>query len=630
MSNVENQQNDYRAERKKRLAANAKKNGKKNVDSVKVVTWVIRAVTIVLVLCITAFALYQFGVPQKLLPAVKVGDRTYSVAEYSYYYSSVFQNYAEQSSTLQSSYGYMTFDYTKDPALQSTTDEDGTTITYDELFRKSVIETLETTNYYLNKCKEEGIELTAEHKSEIDTLISSLATNAATQTLSTSRYISVIYGKGLNEKMFKDLLTEQFLVAQYIEEVEKDLSSDFSDKELEEEYKKNPADFQAVDIRLFGFELPEDEKQKEETTTTAATEETTATENASEAAEATTAEETTEDNADEETTAAETSEDDADEETTVAENKEEKKEPTKTELLAQEMLDKITDEDSFIELAREYCSEEDKATFADDTATLAKNIKKSIVESQIGKDLAEWLYSNDRVNGEKTVYTTDDYVYVIYIIKPAYREEQPLVDARHILVSFDEMAKTLKDTEGNKIDTEKKDDVKVTSKKTSDGNKISNEGTGYSIELVNAAYDKTKEIYDKYMSGDKTEDAFAALAEEYSNDTGSVGEETLGGGLYESIEKGKMVAPFENWIYSKDRKAGDVDIIMTNYGWHIMYFVKQHEEPAWKASARETLGANAYADYEENISKETEGTAVPMTFLDFAAKEACENAASLY
>ena len=34
-----------------------------------------------------------------------------------------------------------------------------------------------------------------------------------------------------------------------------------------------------------------------------------------------------------------------------------------------------------------------------------------------------------------------------------------------------------------------------------------------------------------------------------------------------------MVEAFENWVYDEDRKAGDVDIVETEYGQHIMYFV---------------------------------------------------------
>ena len=156
MAKTENQ-NDYRAERKKRLAKAAKKNKKSTLDTVKLVTWIVRIITIAVVLGLIGFGLYQFGVPQKVLPALKVGDRTYSVAEYNYYYSSVFQSYAEQSNSMYSSYGYTLFDASKDPSLQTTTDEDGNKITYDELFKKTVITNLEATNYYLEKCEEENI-----------------------------------------------------------------------------------------------------------------------------------------------------------------------------------------------------------------------------------------------------------------------------------------------------------------------------------------------------------------------------------------------------------------------------------------------------------------------------------------
>ena len=616
-------QNTYREERKERLAKAAKKNKQSTTDTVKLVTWIVRIITIAIVLGLLGFGLYQFGVPQKILPAVKVGDRSYSVAEYGYYYSSVFQSYAEQSNTMYQSYGYSVFDASKDPSLQTTTDEDGNKITYDELFRKSVITTLESTNYYLAKCEEEGIVLSDEHKTEIDTLIQSLASNAANNNMSISRYISIIYGKGLNEKMFVELLTEQYLVAQYLEDIEDSCFNDITDEELEAAYAADPSDFQSVDLRLFGFDVADIEGKKEEETTAATEETTAATEETTAATEETTA-------ATEETTAA-TEETTADtEETTAAEEETtENKEPTKTELLAEEMLNRVKDEDSFIELALEYAAEDDKETFKNDTATLAKNIKKSVVESKIGEDLAEWLYSADRKTGDKTTYTTDDYVYVIYIIKPAYRIDEPLVDARHILVSFDEVAAQLKATEGNTINTEKSEDTKVESATTEEEIEISNEGTGYSIELVNEAYKLARDIYDKYMSGEKTEEAFAKLAEDNSHDTASIGDNGSGG-LYESIERGTMVKAFEDWVYDAERETGDIDIVMTEYGWHVMYFVKKHDEPAWKASARKTLGTAAYEAIEEEVKETVSGTAKDAAFIGFAGNEACKAASKLY
>ncbi len=613
MSKKELQQDNYRAERKKRLAQNAKKKNKNEVDSVKVVTLIVRIATVIIAVCIAAFALYQFGVPQKLLPAVKIGDKTYTMAEYSYYYTSVYQSYAEQSNTNYQTYGIMSFDYTKDPALQTTTDEDGNKITYDEVFRKTVITTLETTNYYLAKCEAENITLSEEHIQEISQIMSSLSAQADTQGVSVSRYISIVYGKGLDSSKFQQLLGEQLLVAQYLEGVQEGLYDDITDEELEKAFEAAPSEFQAVDIRLFGFEIAKIEGKKEEETTSA-TEETTKTEETT-----STEASTTENTSDEVTTDSE--------ETTVAEEEKEK-EPTKTELLALDMLNRIRGEESFIELAYEYASEDDKETFSDDTATLALNIKKSVVASQIGEDLAEWLYSKDRVVGDKTTYTTKDYVYVIYIIKTAYREEQPLVDARHILISFDAVAQELNKTEGNKIDTTKKDDVEVKTDTQSD-KEITNEGTGYSIELVTETYKRALAVYNKYMSGEKTETSFAKLAEDNSTDTGSIGNNGEGG-LYTAIEKGKMVKPFENWVYDEARKPGDVDIIMTNYGWHIMYFVKQHDEPAWKADARTTLGQKAVEEFETKVEEETKNTATTLFFFEFAASESRKNTIKLY
>lgn len=268
--------------------------------------------------------------------------------------------------------------------------------------------------------------------------------------------------------------------------------------------------------------------------------------------------------------------------------------------LAQKMCDRITDEESFVDLAYEYCAEDDKDTFKEDGATYAKGIRKSVVESNIGKDLADWLYANERQAGDKIVYTTDQYVYVVYIINTAYFETAPLVDARHILISFDEVVKELNETAGNSIDTSLNYDRETETLTLEDGKEITNENTGYSIELVEEAYNISKNIYEEYLKGAKTEESFAELAEKNSDDTGSIGE----GGLYEDIEKGKMVAPFEDWSYDENRKTGDVDIIMTEYGWHIMYFVKQHEEAFWKEELREIIATEEFDDILDSFEKE--------------------------
>lgn len=618
MAKQENQQNEYRAERKKRLAKNSKKNKRKAVDSVVVTTWVIRVICILVCVAALCFGLYQFGVPQKIMPAVKVGDRTYTVAEYGFYYTNAYQQVAQQSQSNSSNSSLSgllgnSFDTSKDPSLQYTTDEDGNKVSYDTLFRQSAVKQMETTNYYLELCEKENIVLSEESQKAINDFMSEFETVTANSGYSVSRYISIVYGKGLNEKSLRNLISEQYLVSQYVEEIEKSYSDDLTEDELNAALEDHADEFESVDLRLFGFEIANyEDKDESKAESTTAAEDTTAAENT-----------TTENVADENTTA-------ASEETTAADEKEENKEPTKTELLAQAMCDKITDEESFIKLAYENCAEDDKDTFKNDGATFAKGVKKTAVSSNIGKELADWLYSSDRKVGEKRIFTTDEYVYVIYIVATNYIEQTPLVDARHILVSFESVAKELAEKEDNKIDTKKDDDVEVKTETVDENVEITNKDTGYSIELVTEAYKQAKVIRDKYLQGNadtnKGEDYFAELAEEYSDDTGSVGENTSGGGLYEGIEKGAMVSEFENWVYDESRKTGDIGLIMSEYGWHVMYFVKGHEEPAWKESAKELLSTEKFEAYSEEIEKQVEGTAKEAAFCKFAENEACKNA----
>ena len=81
---------------------------------------------------------------------------------------------------------------------------------------------------------------------------------------------------------------------------------------------------------------------------------------------------------------------------------------------------------------------------------------------------------------------------------------------------------------------------------------------------------KAEQVYEQWKSGEKTEDSFAALAKEYSED-GSASD----GGLYEGVYPGQMVTEFNDWCFDAARQPGDNDIVKTSYGYHIMYFVER-------------------------------------------------------
>lgn len=88
-----------------------------------------------------------------------------------------------------------------------------------------------------------------------------------------------------------------------------------------------------------------------------------------------------------------------------------------------------------------------------------------------------------------------------------------------------------------------------------------------------AAEDKAKEIYDGYLAGDKTEEAFAELAKKHSQD-GNASK----GGIYENVTKGQMVDTFDAWCFDLQRQVGDTGIVKTQFGYHIMYYVSDARE----------------------------------------------------
>lgn len=97
--------------------------------------------------------------------------------------------------------------------------------------------------------------------------------------------------------------------------------------------------------------------------------------------------------------------------------------------------------------------------------------------------------------------------------------------------------------------------------------------TTYSDEEKAAAKETAEAIYADWQAGEATEESFAALANEKSDD----GDGTTGG-LYENVYPGQMVANFNDWCFDEARGVGDTAIVETEYGYHIMYYVGASEQ----------------------------------------------------
>ena len=114
---------------------------------------------------------------------------------------------------------------------------------------------------------------------------------------------------------------------------------------------------------------------------------------------------------------------------------------------------------------------------------------------------------------------------------------------------------------------------------------------------------KAQSVLDEWKAGEATEASFAALASANSDDSSSA----QNGGLISNITSSSGdVEAFRDWALDPARKAGDVGLVKTEYGWHLMYYVSTNE-PVWRQTA---LNALQNQDYEDLAGAASQGWTV--------------------
>ena len=193
----------------------------------------------------------------------------------------------------------------------------------------------------------------------------------------------------------------------------------------------------------------------------------------------------------------------------------------------------------------------------DKTTTVASTKRDDILYPQIPENLQSWLSDKARVENEitviaeettstgedgKEVKTTNGYSVVLFDSRN--ENLRPLANVRHLLVKF----------EGGTTGT--------------DGNKT------YSEAEKAKAKAEAESLLKQWEEGEKSEESFKELVKNHTDDDGS--KET--GGLYEDIHpQSNFVETFRNWAVNADRKTGDTGVIVSEYGYHVMYYVGDDE-----------------------------------------------------
>ena len=240
---------------------------------------------------------------------------------------------------------------------------------------------------------------------------------------------------------------------------------------------------------------------------------------------------------------------------------------------ADAFLADAVNEQTFIELAKKDL-QKDKDTKDKDpgTTTAMKNAYKADITSSISEEAANWAFNSDTKVGDSKVFAAsdDDFFVVMLTVAPHKDTTSSGNDVRHILFKFPEAQK---DADGKEIAI-----------------------TDAQKQAVREEAEKVLALYKE----NPTEENFIKLTKEYTDDVDKDGNPN-NDGLYEGVvSTSNYVAGFLDWAIDESRKTGDVEIVETTFGYHIMYYVQSQGE-TWEQNIRYEIITNASNDLADEI-----------------------------
>ena len=395
----------YREERKKRMENAAKKNAKKSPQMTKAKKVIGKVVAIVLAVVVCLAAVYGifnfFGIPQKVLTAAKIGDERVTVAKYNFYYMDMYLNTYNQSQSYDSQYGagygamYTGYDSSKTPMEQeypgTLEDFEGESATWADYFRVQSLKYLQTYLAYAKLAKEAGMSLDEDELADIDEQVESIRSSAESNDYSLDRYLTKIYGKGVNEKLLREVMEERQLAYKYAQQKQEDVETGVTDAQIEEEYTANPAEYALVTLN--GFVVSADTSAIADDATD-----------------------------DEKTAATEAAMADA-------------------KAKAEGYAAKVNSAETLLEQAKAYNST------ATEASVKLEDVTGTTLASTFSQAASDWAYAAERAVGDVTVVETSKGYAVLYMAVLPHKDMSKPVDVRHILIQFD----TTTDESGNTV-----------------------------------------------------------------------------------------------------------------------------------------------------------------------------------
>ncbi len=561
--------------------------------------------SLLLVACLVL--LFVVNVVPLWRPAATSENFTVSKDAMSFLLYTQYDNFLNQYGSYASYFGI-------DPSksLKSQWQDENNKITWFDYFATSAKNQVEELLICCEAALASGMALTDEDKTEIDEYIvdfykmaeegvasyeaSYLEANKVEINLSVGDYIEMMYGSGVGEGDIRDALEISYLAQNWKDKWQDETDATIKDTDLETYVSENKSSFYKADLMSYTF------------------------------------------------TASLTI---ADSEATAEEKAAYEAEKTEMKALADKLLAAATDADAYKlfvknyiidqlmgELFDQYYKEETKAIkedelpsdeqFSTDKAAILDYVKALIEKADADaeeEDKAEDKADDDKKEDDAPKAPTfDDKTAYGKAMKEVCTDLAKDIEAEYTGITTE--GRAYADPNGEEVDATDKWTF-ADGRKAGDKEILKNEGektSTYTVVLLNkaayinedqtrdvahilftkdkyetdeAAKAKAEEVLALYKNGINTLEAFEKLGKEYTEDSGV---------KYENVKPGDMVEEFNDWMFDEARKVGDVDIVKTTYGYHVMYYVGEGDI-AWKADARSGLLDKKYSAWCEEQAK---------------------------
>ena len=203
------------------------------------------AIAVIFVIVGIVVTVANSKVIERSADAVTIGNETYTAADVSYFYNTIYSSFVSKNSYYLSVYG---LDTSKSLKEQDCPINGSTWYDY---FRDQALESLKSYALLAQKAEAEGFDASEEVEQSVQETLSDLDASAASAGYTRAQYIKAVCGPLVNEKVFERNIRMIALAQAYSNSYSDSLS--YTSDEVQAAYDADPKSYQSVDIEYILF-----------------------------------------------------------------------------------------------------------------------------------------------------------------------------------------------------------------------------------------------------------------------------------------------------------------------------------------------------------------------------------------